>query len=537
MSLRGSATWLVAACWAINAFPARAADCEGLARISLPATTIATAAITPAGSFKPPGSGELKNLPEFCRVAGVIKPSSDSEIAFEVWLPVADWNGKFQGIGNGGFAGSINYAGLVEAVRHGYAAASTDTGHRADGPNAEWALGHPEKIADFGYRAIHEMTVKAKAIIGAYYGSPPKRSYFSSCSNGGRQALMEAQRYPADYDGIIAGAPANNGTAVLANAIAVLQATSGEAYIPASKLPAIQAAALAACDADDHVKDGVIEDPSRCRFDPAKLQCAEAASDACLTAPQLKALRAIYSGTRYSDGRLLSPGYAPGGEAEPGGWGLWITGSAPEKSRLYQIGTGYFRYMVYSDPAWDYRSFNVDRDAKAAVEKTAHLLNATDPDLRRFQARGGKLILYHGWSDAAIPAQHTIDYYESVVKKLGAKRTASFVRLYMAPGVQHCGGGSGPNVFGQRGVGAGGDPRSNLAAALERWVEHGVAPEAIIATRYKIGSNPASGVVRTRPLCPYPKVARYKGTGSTDEAANFECVAPPRARRSSAPGL
>jgi len=525
MGVHDAATWLLAAYWVINAFPARAADCEGLAKISLPATTITTAAIVPAGSFRPPGSGELKNLPEFCRVAGVIKPSSDSDIRFETWLPAAGWNGKFQGIGNGGFAGSITFAGLAEAVRHGYAAASTDTGHQAGGTNAEWALGHPEKIIDFGHRAIHEMTVKAKAIVAAYYGSPPKRSYFSACSNGGRQALMEAQRYPADYDGIIAGAPANHWTALLVNGMAVVQATAGDAYIPASKLPAIQAAALAACDADDHVKDGVIEDPSRCRFDPAKLQCAGAASDACLTAPQVKALRAIYAGTRYADGRLLSPGYAPGGEAEQGGWGSWITGPAPEKSLLYQFGTNYFRYMVYNDPAWDYRTFNVDRDAKAAVERTAHLLNATDPDLRRFQARGGKLILYHGWSDAAIPAQHLIDYYQSVVKKLGAKRTASFVRLYMAPGVQHCGGGSGPNVFGQMSVGTG-DPRTSMAAALERWVEQGIAPEEIIAARYKAGSNPASGVVRTRPLCPYPKVARYKGTGSTDEAANFECVTP-----------
>ena len=534
MGVRGVAAWLGASL-AVCGYPASAADCEGLAKLSLPSTVIGTATAVPAGSFTPTGSGELKNLPEFCRVTGSIKPTSDSDIQFEVWLPAAGWTGKFQGIGNGGFAGSISYGGLAEAVRRGYAAASTDSGHRAGGASAEWALGHPEKIADYGHRAIHEMTEKAKAIVAAFYGSPAKRSYFSSCSNGGRQALMEAQRYPADYDCIIAGAPANHWTALLVNAMAMMQATAGEAYIPASKLPAIQAAALAACDGDDDVKEGVIEDPSRCRFDPAKLLCTGAESDACLTAPQAKALRQIYAGTRDGKGRVVSPGYAPGGEAEQGGWGPWITGKAPDTSLMYQFGSGFFRNMVYNDPAWNYRSFDVDRDYKAAVERTAHLLNATDPDLRRFRAHGGKLILYHGWSDAAIPGQHAVDYYESVVKKLGETNTSSFVRLYMAPGVQHCGGGSGPNVFGQASVGAG-DPRTNVAAALERWVEQGVPPEEIVATKYKTGADPASGVARTRPLCPYPKVARYKGMGSTDEAANFECVAVTRPRRVQPPG-
>jgi feruloyl esterase len=527
MGIRGFAVYMLPVWLAGSALPARAGDCKGLARISLAATAISTAAVVPAGSFTPEGSRELRNLPEFCRVGGVIKPSSDSEIRFEVWLPAAGWSGKFQGIGNGGFAGSISYGGLAEAIRHGYAAASTDTGHRGEGTNAEWALNHPERIADFGHRAIHEMTAKAKAIAAAYYGSAAKRSYFSSCSNGGRQALMEAQRYPGDYDGIIAGAPANNWTALLVNAMAMTQAATGDAYIPASKLRAIQDAALAACDFHDTVKDALIEDPARCRVDPGRLLCGGTETDNCLTAPQVNALRKIYGGTRSAKGALVSAGYAPGGEAEQGGWGPWITGDAPEKSLMYIFGSNYFRNMVYSNPAWDYRTFQVDRDLQAALKKTAHLLNATDPDLRRFQARGGKLILYHGWSDAAIPAQHVIDYYESVQKRLGATQTASFVRLYMVPGMQHCGGGSGPNVFGQASVGAG-DPGSNIAAALERWVEQGVAPNEIVATKYKTGSNPASGVARTRPLCPYPKVARYKGTGSIDEAANFACVVPQR---------
>ena len=252
------------------------------------------------------------------------------------------------------------------------------------------------------------------------------------------------------------------------------------------------------------------------------MQCKGAENDKCLTEPQVKALRKLYDGLRDSKGKLLYSGYAMSGEAEQGGWGPWITGPAPEKSLLFAFGTGYYKNMVFGDPAWDYKKFSLDTDFKTAVVKTAGILDATAPDLRRFRARGGKLILYHGWCDAAIPAQGLIDYYRSVTKKMGAKKTAEFVRLFMAPGMQHCGGGAGPNAFGQGGV-AQGDPRTNIAAALERWVEQGIAPEEIIATRNKTAASP---VVRTRPLCAYPKVAKYKGTGSTDDASNFACVEP-----------
>lgn len=511
-------------CLTLAALPAIAADCESLAKLTLPATTITAAQPLPAGSFTPPSAQRpLENLPQFCRVAGVIKPSKDSLIQFETWMPLEGWNGKFQGIGNGGFAGAISYGGLADAVRNGYAAASTDTGHQGGGTNADWALGHPEKIVDFGHRAIHEMTVKGKAIVEAFYGSAPQRSYFSSCSNGGRQALMEAQRYPDDYDGIIAGAPANYWTHLMASFIIALQATDGAGYIPAAKLPAIQAAALAACDTDDSVKDGVIENPAACGTVPAALICKADDSEGCLSAGQSNALKKLYDGLRDSKGNLLFPGYAPGGEAEQGGWEPWITGESQDKSLLYLFGTNFFKNMVFNDPAWDFRNFNADRDLKTAVQKTGAMLNAADPDLSRFEGRGGKLILYHGWSDAAIPGQSAVNYYESVVRKLGKQTTAGFVRLFMAPGMQHCGGGSGPNVFGQGGV-AKGNPESNIAAALEQWVERGIAPDRIIATKYKKGSDPESGVERTRPLCAYPEVARYKGTGSTDDAANFECV-------------
>lgn len=519
--------WSIVAGIALTSIPSLGQDCEGLGLLALPATTITAAEAVPAGSFAPPAGAHLNNLPAFCRVAGVMKPTSDSHIEFEVWMPSSGWNGKLQGIGNGGFAGSIGYNGLADAVQHGYAAAATDTGHKGGATNANWALGHPEKIVDFGHRAIHEMTVKAKAIITAYYGSAPRQSYFSSCSNGGRQALMEAQRYPDDYDGIIAGAPANYWTHLLLSAVSNMQATAGQqsTYIPSSKLPAIQAAALAACDSTDGVKDGVIENPARCRFDPAVLQCQGAESDRCLTAAQVRALKKLYDGTRNTKGKLLFPGYAPGGEADPAGWGQWITGLAPEKSLLFAFGTGFYRNMVFNDPAWDYKTLNVDRELKIADQKMAAVLNATNPDLRRFKERGGKLILYHGWSDAAIQGQNAIDYHKSVVKKMGVRNAGSFVRLFMVPGMQHCVGGAGPSLFGQLGV-AQGDPQHNIAMALERWVEQGVAPEEIIATKYKNGINPASGIERTRPLCAYPKIARYKGAGNTDDAANFACVPP-----------
>ena len=498
--------------------------CESLAAIALPNITITIAEARPAGEFTPPGAKPIANLPAFCRVAGAIKPSSDSDIRFEVWLPSSGWNGKFQGIGNGGYAGVISFGGLADAVRNGYATASTDTGHQDSGTSAAWALNHPEKIVDFGHRAIHETAVGAKAVIRAFYGEGPKRSYFNSCSNGGRQALMEAQRYPEDYDGIIAGAPANYWTHLLSAAASGVRATLSEpaSYIPAAKLPAIQAAVLTQCDSTDQVKDGVIENPLTCRFDATVLQCKGDESDSCLTVAQLAALKAIYGGLRTNGGRPIFPGLSPGGEAEQGGWAPWITGDAPQKSLMYAFSTQFFTNMVYSKPDWQFRTFDSDRDVKAADERMARHLNATDPDLRAFQKRGGKLILYHGWADAAIPAVNAINYFDSVVSKMGNNTVREFSRLYMVPGMEHCGGGAGPNVFGQAGT-PNADRFHNIDAALEAWVEQGTAPDQIIATKYKNNADPKSGIARTRPLCPWPQIAKYKGSGSTDDAANFVC--------------
>ncbi|MBI2687037.1 MAG: tannase/feruloyl esterase family alpha/beta hydrolase [Acidobacteria bacterium] len=486
-----------------------AADCDSLAKLTLKDTRIVEAVSVPAGDFK-----TFKGLPAFCRVAGVIAPTTDSEIKFEAWLPASGWNGKFLGVGNGGFAGSISFGGLAEALRTGFASASTDTGHSAGGTDASWALRHPEKAIDFGHRAIHLMTVQGKAITTAFYGTAPKKSYFSSCSNGGRQALMEAQRYPEDYDGIVAGAPANYWTHLMSNAAKNSKATlrDAEAYFPSAKLPAIQAAALQACDRNDGVGDGVVENPGACKFDPAVLLCKGAEDNSCLTQAQLGALKEVYGGLRDGKGKLVYPGYAPSGEAENGGWGAWITGPEREKSALFAFSTNFFKNIVHSDPGWDYKAFDAAKDLQAA-KKVAPVFNATDPNLKAFHARGGKLILYHGWCDAAIPGQAVIDYYDSVVKKMGAKQTGQFVRLFMVPGMQHCGGGAGPNNFGQ-GTAPKGDPSTNIGAALMNWVENGTAPERLVASRQG----------RTRPLCAYPKTAKYKGTGSTDDAANFECV-------------
>ncbi len=512
--------------------PLFGATCESLSALKLTDTTITSAQNVAAGTFVPPDTTNptaaarfFGTIPAFCRVTAEVKPTLDSDIKIEVWMPIEGWNGRYSGQGNGGFAGSIGYQGLAIAVRSGYSTAATDTGHEAQGTDGSWAIGHPGKVIDFGYRAIHEMTVKAKAIIKAFYGDNPRRSYFASCSNGGRQALMEAQRFPEDYDGILAGAPANNWTHMLVAGIWDMQAILADpaTYIPASKVPAISAAVLAACDAKDGVKDGIINDPRECKFDPGVLLCEGAETNRCLTAAQVTGFKKMQAGPRTSKGQLLFPGYVPGGEDGGNGWASWISGSAPGKSLQYAFTHGFFADMVYGNPAWDYRTFNIDKDVESVDHKLAPIFNATDPNLKAFKARGGKLIVYHGWSDSAIEPVNAINYYNSVATAMGDRDTNAFMRLYMAPGMQHCGGGPGPSSFGQNGPGTG-DRQHNMFAALEQWVEKGVAPDRIIAAKYVNEQNPAQSVNMTRPLCPYPQVAKYKGTGDTNEAGNFECV-------------
>jgi feruloyl esterase len=514
----------------VGAFPAFAASCESLRTLKLADTTITSAQSVAAGAFEQSGGSSpaiFKQLPAFCRVTAEVKPAKDSDIKIEVWMPATGWNGKYQGVGNGGFAGSITYVGLAGAVKAGYASASTDTGHSGGATSAGWALGHPDTIVDFGYRGIHEMTLKAKAIIQVFYGDQPKRSYFASCSNGGRQALMEAQRFPEDYDGIIAGAPANYWTHLLSAGAWDLQATQGDAasYIPGAKIPAISAGVLKACDAQDGVTDGLVSDPQACRFDPATIQCQDADSNSCLTAPQVAALKKLYAGPKNSKGEKIFPGRVPGGEEGPGGWPLWITGGAPSTSLMYQFTTNFFPNMVFADTNWNFKTFNFDNNVKFTDDAQAANLNATEANLKAFEKRGGKLIIYHGWSDAAISAFNTVDYYNSVVSTMGAQETGKFVRLFMVPGMQHCGGGPGPNSFGQGGFAMGlVDPQHNMYVALEQWVEKGIAPDRLVATKYVSDMNPAQGVKMTRPLCPYPQIALYKGSGDSNDEANFSCA-------------
>ena len=527
--------WMLA--WIVLSLGAAAsADdaCDHLSTAKIPNTTITLTQQVAAGTFNgPPApfsgmdlSALYKTLPAFCRVTADSKPTADSDIKMEIWLPASGWNGKLQGVGNGGFAGLIDSMELSLAVKAGYAAAATDAGHSGASPiDAAWAVGHPEKVIDFGHRSIHEMTRIAKALVQIYYGKAQQHSYFAACSDGGREALMEAQRYPDDYDGIVAGAPANNWIPLLTTAAYDTQVLTMDpaSFIPQTKIPTIAAAVNAACDELDGVRDGILDDPRKCHFDPATIQCKAEDSDKCLTAPQVTALKKLYEGTLDSNGHVLYPGYVPGAEEGQGGWGLWITGPAPARSLMALFGKGFFSGFVYEKPDWDFKDFHVDADLKAANDKTAQALNATDPDLKAFQARGGRLILYHGWNDPAITALNTINYYDSVVRKMGLKNVDFFVRLYMAPGVQHCGGGPGPDSFGAVVDPANTDPQHSLDAALEQWVEKGTPPSMIIASKFE-GQNRTHAKM-TRPLCPYPQAAKYTGSGDTNDAGNFVCAA------------
>jgi len=485
---------------------AAAVSCESLGSLFLPQTKITSAQSVAAGDFTLPQEASvpqpIHNLPAFCRVAATLVPSKDSDIQIEVWLPAAGWNGKFQAVGNGGWSGAIGYGALAGAIRHGYAAASTDTGHH--GGSAEFAFGHPEKLIDFGYRSEHEMTVKAKALIAAFYGSGPKLSYWNGCSSGGKQGLKEAQKYPGDFNGIIAGAPANNWVALLSsdmmNSVALLKEPGS--HIPPAKLNLLHKAAVDACDALDGVKDGLIEDPTQCHFDPAILLCKEAETESCLSTAQVQAARRIYGPfTNPRTHQEIYPGLEPGSEL---GWTAFA-GPAP-----FPISNDYFRYVIHANPDWDFRTFDADRDV-ALAEKLDHgdVLKAVDPNLSEFVSHGGKLILYHGWSDNLIAPLNSVNYFNNVVSRLGGlEKTEESVRLFMAPGMGHCSGGDGPNTV-------------DVVTALEEWVEQGKAPERLIAAHRSGGQ-----VDRTRPWCPYPQVARYKGAGSIDDAANFVCTKP-----------
>ena len=486
-----------------NTLPASAASCEGLSALKLPDTTITLAQTVAAGAFAPAGGGgrgggaAFSDLPAFCRVAVTLKPTSDSDIKVELWLPASNWNGKFEAVGNGGWNGNIDTNALAAGLRRGYATASTDTGH--EGGGGVW-MQNQQKLMDYGSRAVHEMTVKGKALINAYYGNNAKLSYFNGCSAGGRQALKASQVYPNDFDGIVAGAPALNATGRAAFAVWIAQNMHKEeaSYIPQTTYAMIHDAVLQACDALDGVKDRVIENPRQCKFDPKVLQCTAGDAATCLTSPQVLSAQTMYKPVVNSRTKKdIFSGLEYGSEM---GWATF-GGAQP-----FGIGTQMYQFMVFKDANWDYKTLNFDSDM-ATVDKIENgTINAMDPNLKAFFAKGGKLIQYHGWADQQIPSGSSVTYYQSVLDTMGGfGKVKENYRLFMVPGMGHCGGGDGPASF-------------DMVSALEQWVEKGKAPDSIAAAHLTNGQPD-----RTRILCPYPQVAAYKGSGDTNDAANFAC--------------
>jgi hypothetical protein len=549
--------------------PASATSCEGLVNLSLPHAVVTVARSVTGGTFNtPPGcttgsSGCITHtaLPAFCRVAGTATPTSDSIINFEVWIPTdGSFNEKYEQLGCGGFCGSIDYDGLSRAIRRGYASAATDDGSQAGG-QPTFALGHPEKIVDYGRRALKETTDKSKAIIKALAGKGPSRSYFNGCSNGGREALMEAQRFPDDFDGIIVGSPSNFFTHLAAGFVWNEQALLDDpaSYIPSSLLPVLSKAALAQCAGQDGgVKtDLFLNDPRDCHFDPASVQCISGQDPStCLSMAQVRAARKIYNGAHNPQtDELIFPGYEPGSEANAANWPTWIVGASRAadlsmsqgQANQEFFGNGLFADFVFQSASFDFRTLNFSSDVDFADDALGAIVNSTDPDLRPFKVHGGKIIHFVGWADSAIAPINSVNYYNDVAAELSGEahrdhdgsrleEIQEFYHLFMVPGMAHCTGGDGANAFGN-----GSNPVTHidysapvldadhdLLKALERWVEQGIPPEKIIATHY-LNNNPANAVQFQRPLCPFPQVARYK-IGDTTKAENFECVTDERDR-------
>lgn len=507
-----------------------ATACASLASLTLKDAVLEHVEVRDAGSFEAPPAWPgapprtLEDLPTFCRVRGVATPVEGSRIGFELWLPQEGWTGRLQMVGNGGYSSAISYTALAKLLRRGDAALATDTGHSGGDPS--FAVGHPEAIVDWGHRAVHVSVVHAKAVVAAFYGRPPRYAYFSGCSTGGQQALMEAQRYPEDFDGILAGSPGHNRTHLNAGFLWLFlknHARKADAapILPASKLSLVTDAVLRACrsanggEAGGLASDPFLDDPLRCHFDPAVLRCKAAADEGCLSDAQVEVVRRIYDGPRNPrTGERIYFGLLPGSESDPlflpdrPGWSLyWADPRHPEAPAR----ASFWRDWVFKGSDWDWWTFDFDRDMKTADELLAPVINAMNPDLGAFRARGGKVIQYHGLDDPVVPATDSIAYHERVVAHAGDKgAVADFYRLFLAPGVAHCGGGPGPNVL-------------EFQAALETWVERGRAPERIVATR--LAGDVGSGQVEySRPLCPFPERARWNGVGDPSKAESFDCI-------------
>jgi feruloyl esterase len=522
-----------------------APDCEALKALKLPDTTITTATAMAAGSMEMPAFGPLPvstiSFLAHCRVAGTIRPTADSVIGFEVWLPVTGWNRRYQQVGNGGLAGSIRYDQLATALKRGYATASTDDGHvTASAFDATWVPGHPEKLIDYGYRAVHLTALAAQKITRAYYGQAADHDYVVGCSDGGRESLMEAQRYPADFDGYLVGAPGIDipGISISdANNIQAQQALSVEQQPTLAQLQALSRRVLERCDARDGVKDGVLRDPLSCNFKASEMICKGTPDGSCLTSAQAAMMQRIYDGPKDSiTGAPLAPGNAGTLGTEDRTWPRLLL-DAP--SRGANALSGNVASMVigaalYGKPDLNLATLDLAQATRDTRQRLNPIINSDNPDLRAARQLGKKIIQFHGWADPNIPPQYSLAYFAAVQKSL-KRDTSDFYRLFMAPGMRHCNGGVGPAFVG--GIGdepLPADPEHDWISALEQWVERGVAPERIIATEFKLDrpitpmAPIAAGtpVKSTRPLCPYPKVAKYQGRGSTDDASNFACAMP-----------
>ncbi|MCU1382292.1 MAG: Tannase and feruloyl esterase [Acidobacteria bacterium] len=482
--------------------------CDALGTLKLADVTITAATPVEPGAFRAPGASATAagmNTPAFCRVAATLTPTAESHIRIELWMPPANaWNGKFLGTGNGGAGGAISYPALAAGLQKGYAVTNTDMGTSTTGLDFSFGVGHREMVVDWGYRATHLMTVVAKQIAKTYYTREAQQSYFMGCSTGGHQAITEARRYPEDYNGIVAGDPANNRVRLHMNGYWAYEATHADpaSYIPPSKLPMINKAVLNACDTIDGLADGIIDDPRKCTFDPSTIQCSGADAADCLTPPQVAAMKKIYQGPKNPrTGELIFPGMYVGSEVNPLGLDRTLA-NAPGSGRP-EPPPGLAIWTGWKGPGYDW-----DKDASRVISELSPLLDDADPDLSAFRKRGGKLLLYTGWADPLIPAADTLHYYEGLQKKMGgAQATADFARLFMVPGMGHCAGGNAPTRF-------------DALAALEPWVEQSTPPEQMIAAQVVQGATK-----RTRPICVYPQVAKWNGTGSQDDAASFSCTA------------
>jgi feruloyl esterase len=530
----------------LAATAAKGADCGKLAGFELPGAKISGAQAVAGGVFNEDtavgrAGRTYKDLPPFCRVRGVATPVPGSEIEFEVWLPQQGWNGRLHMVGNGAYSSNIYYAQMASRLRSSDVAVATNTGHK--GSDLSFAIGHPERIDDFAHRAVHESVVAAKAITKAYYGADVRHSYFSGCSTGGYQALSEVQRYPEDFNGVIAGDPGNNRSrlnlAFLWNFLANHPpGDNASPVLDVSKLLLINQAVIRSCDSADGVTDGVINDPRRCHFKLQSLQCTHGEGADCLTAAQVAAAEKIYRGPRDArSGAQIYPGYPFGsegvmsgpGDRHPGWSAYWASEDGLEPDRA-----DFFRYWVFHQPDWDWWKFDWGADVEAVTRRIG-VINATSTDLSRFKTAGGKLLMFMGWQDPVGAPAEAINYYEAVethsaARSAAARRTdtQTFLRLYMVPGMAHCAGGPGATSFSTATRDSEppvSDAKHDMARALEDWVEQGTAPDELIATHFENAGGAGRTIAFQRPLCVYPKVARYNG-GPASSASSFSCVLP-----------